>query len=387
VSAEGERLSCWAVTHPGVEAVTARELQGLGLVPTASEPGGVAFDADLGGLYAANLHLRTASRVLVRAADDFRAASFAELERRAKRVPWTRFVAPGGAVRFRVTSRKSKLYHQDAVAERLAGALQAAVPGASVVARAADEEAHEEGVQLVVVRLFRDRVTVSVDASGALLHRRGYRLAVAKAPLRETLAAAMLLAAGWDADGGAPLVDPFCGSGTIPIEAALLARRIAPGLARDFAFRRWPGFDAALWGRLVDEARAAVRPAPGPIVAADRDAGAVDAARANAARAGVLDDIELRRAPLSALVPPARPGCVVTNPPYGARVGERLRLRDLYAQLGNLARARLAGWRVAMLSPHADLEHQTRLAFRPLFDTNNGGIHVRLVAADLPPEA
>src|SRR5690606_21549021 len=144
----------------------------------------------------------------------------------------------------------------------------------------------DEG-QLVVVRFLRDECLVSADASGALLHRRGYRRAVAKAPLRETLAAAMLTAVGWD--GSVPLVDPFCGSGTIPIEAALIARRIAPGIAsaelapRAFAFERWPSFEAGTWSEVVVSARAEVRDATRhPIRGSDRDAGAIAAARANA---------------------------------------------------------------------------------------------------------
>ena len=150
------------------------------------------------------------------------------------------------------------------------------------------------------MRLFRDECTVSADASGELLHRRGYRLATAKAPLRETLAAAMLVGTGWD--GSAPLIDPMCGSGTIPIEAALLARRMPPGMTRRFAFMRWPGHDRAAWERLVEQARERALPrAPAPILGSDRDAGAVAASVANAERAGVAGDVEWRRAAISAI--------------------------------------------------------------------------------------
>src|SRR5690606_37236797 len=173
------------------------------------------------------------SRVLVRVAT-FRARTFAELERRAGRVAWDRWVGAGRAVRLRVTSRKSRLYHTGAIAERIIGQIErVAGPLAHVsTGSASDDEADgAEGrdEQLFIVRFLRDECTISVDTSGELLHRRGYRQALAKAPLRETIAAAMLLASGWD--GRSPLVDPFCGSGTIPIEAALLACRIPPGLA------------------------------------------------------------------------------------------------------------------------------------------------------------
>jgi putative N6-adenine-specific DNA methylase len=370
----GPRLTCYAVAAPGLEAFVAGELRALAgryeIELGDPEHGGVEFRTDRAGLYAANLHLRIASRVLVRIGE-FHAAAFAELERHARRLPWKQFLAPGRGIDFRVTSRKSRLYHQEAVAERLEQAARAST------GEAAGPAAEP---QQFVVRLFRDRCTVSADASGALLHRRGYRLATARAPLRETLAAAMLAASAWD--GAHPLMDPFCGSGTIPIEAALLARRIVPGLGRSFACLTWPEFDARSWSAVVEAARAAVLPGPAaPILGSDRDAGAIEAATANAARAGVAADIEWRRAAVSAIAPPSGTGWMVTNPPYGVRVGERLRLRDLYAQLGNVARRCCPGWTIAFLSSHPELEHHTRLDPVPLFATDNGGIRVRLVQA------
>jgi putative N6-adenine-specific DNA methylase len=288
-------------------------------------------------------------------------------------LPWDEFVGDGQGVEFRVTSRKSRLYHQDAVAERLQ---------AAVVMRASGAAPDDRGPapQEFVVRLFRDQCTVSADASGELLHRRGYRLETAKAPLRETLAAAMLAGAGWRAT--APLLDPLCGSGTIPIEAAMVARRIPPGIARNFAFERWPGFDRRVWSTVLESARERILPlSPVRLLGSDRDPGAVHAAAANAERAGVGDDIEWRRAAISAIEPPPAPGWVVTNPPYGVRVGDRARLRDLYAQLGNVLRAKCPGWEVAMLTAHPALEGQVRLGLEPRFSTENGGLRVRLMRA------
>jgi putative N6-adenine-specific DNA methylase len=362
---------CYAATHPGIERITARELEALGVSPGASEPGGVAFSSDLETLISANLHLRTASRVLVRVGT-FRARTFPELERHAGRLPWREYLPEGLPVAFAITSRKSRLYHQGAIAERLLRVIGGE--------RGAAESTDEDTAQLFVVRAVRDEFTVSADSSGALLHRRGYRRAAGKAPLRETLAAAMLLALGWD--GSVPLIDPFCGSGTIPIEAALIARRMPPGQARRFAFERWPGVDAALIERVRDAAvKRALPHAAVPILGSDRDAGAIEAAGANAARAGVSGDIEFHRRPLSALEIPDARGLLLTNPPYGVRVGERRPLRDLYAQLGNISRQRLPGWEVALLAAHAELIAQTRLSFRTIFDTTNGGLPVRLVAA------
>lgn len=366
------KLACFAVAAPGLEPLVSEELRALAVLYSLDidppEAGGIGFRTDTAGLYAANLHLRIASRILVRVGA-FHASEFHELERHAGRLPWEAFVAPGRPVEFRVTSRKSKLYHQDAVAERLTASVAARVPGAW---------GEKAPPQEFVVRLFRDECTVSADASGDLLHRRGYRLESSKAPLRETLASAMLAGAGWDRT--APLLDPMCGSGTIPIEAALLARRMPPGLGRGYAFERWPGFDANRWEAVRAAARERILPGPaGPLQGSDRDAGAVAAAAANAERAGVDGDIEWRRAAISAIEPPAIPGWVVTNPPYGVRVGERRRLRDLYAQLGNVLRRRCPRWQLALLSAHAELERQTGIALTPAFSTENGGIRVRLM--------
>lgn len=387
----GEPFRYFAITAPGLAALAAAELKALGVAgAVVSDDAGVEWSGTHEQLYAANLHLRTASRIVLRLRT-FTARAFWELEKQARRVPWETVVAPGTPVAFRVTSRKSKLYHEGAIAERLAEAVTRAVPSVTVLAGSApaddDDVAGADDAdppQLFVVRVLRDRFTLSADTSGALLHRRGYRLATAKAPLRETLAAAMLLASGWDRR--APLVDPFCGSGTIPIEAALLARRIPPGLAgpdhapRRYAFQRWPDFDAALWGDVVARAREAILPAaPGPILGSDRNGGAIRAARSNAERAGVDGDLALDTRTLSAVEPPPGPGWIVTNPPYGVRIGERRELFDLYAALGRIARERFAGWSIALLSADAALEARTGLSLDEALRTRNGGIGVRVV--------
>jgi len=366
------------VTSPGLEAITQRELAALGVTPAARvEPGAIPVRVPLSTLYTLNLSLRTASRITVLGAN-FRARTFAELERRAKAVPWDEWLEDDTRVRLRVTCRKSRLYHSDAVAERVAEAIVARTR-ARMATDASNDDEETAADQLILVRLLRDECTIRLDTSGAHLHRRGYRQAVAKAPLRETLAAAMLLAAEWNV--GAPLVDPFCGSGTIAIEGALLARNIAPGINREFAFTKWPNFDGASWNATRDSARAVERDsASAPILAADRDEGAIDATRANAERAGVLEDIDARCQPLSALDPPATPGWLVTNPPYGVRVGERERLRDLYAVLGRLARERLSAWHIALLSAHPELDAQLAVPLVETLRTTNGGLNVRLVA-------
>jgi putative N6-adenine-specific DNA methylase len=382
-------LSLFAITAPGLEAICAAELRALGIAGVP-EPGGVAWEGGADDLMRANLWLRTASRVVVRAAA-FRARSFIELERHARKVPWERWVARGRPVRLRVTSKKSKLYHEGAIAERLLGFIDDRVGGigAGTAEKGPEDDAAEAvDAQLFVVRVARDEVTISADASGALLHLRGYRQALAKAPLRETLGAAMLLGSGWRGDS--PLVDPMCGSGTIPIEAALIARNVAPGLAsagrepRAFAFTAWPGFDADAWSRVVAEAREAERPSSAAIQGSDRDAGAIDAARSNVERAGVGEDVSFEVRPLSAIEAPGGTGLLIANPPYGVRVGDSDALRNLYAALGRVAREKLPGWTVALLSADRKLEGQVGLPFGEVFRTSNGGIPVRLVTAPIP---
>lgn len=372
-------LRCFAIAAPGLESVVARELTALGEHPRI-EDGGVAWDGDERSALRANLWLRTASRVLVRVAR-FKAKEFYELERHAKRIAWQEYLRPQDTAEFRVTARKSKLYHSDAIAERLLSALgsrldtQNPKPKAQSPKPQSPPPTTESRAQLFVVRVVRDEFEVSADASGELLHMRGYRQAIGKAPLRETLGAALLLAAGYD--GAVALLDPFCGSGTIPIEAALIARRIAPGLQRTFAIERWPVFYPPVSKALREEAATRqLAKAPAPIVGADRDAGVIEASRANAERAGVAGDIGFVRRALSAMDPLEPGSLIATNPPYGVRVGKEADVRDLYAQFGNVLGKKASGSTVAMYLPDAHLGAQTGLTFEVLYKTSNGGLPI-----------
>jgi len=382
--AAGGQHGCFAIIAPGLEPLALAEAVSLGLPASLAEGGGgIEWRGDLTSVLRANLGLRIASRVVVRVAQ-FEATSFAELEREARRIAWGRVIPAGSTVRFRVTCKKSRLYHSDAVAQRIADAIVRALPGTRVEGASGragedDEETTGDAGQLLIVRMFHDQCTVSADSSGDLLHRRGYRQAATRAPMRETIAAALLAASGWD--GVAPLVDPLCGSGTIPIEAALRARGIAPGSERHFAVERWAGLSAAAAARvrvaMASDARAS---APGLIAGSDRDAGAVASAMANAARAGVAADLTLTEGAISALsLPAGPPGWVVSNPPYGVRVGDADRVRDLWARLGSVLRARGRGWHVALLSPDPALERQLGLATTVSATTMNGGLPVRLI--------
>ncbi|MBI5583748.1 MAG: class I SAM-dependent RNA methyltransferase [Deltaproteobacteria bacterium] len=382
-------MDFYVVCTPGLEPYTAWELKSLGLkvdllsLPVRSpdvrdgageESGGIAFQGTLKDLYRANLHLRTAGRVLVRFGS-FKAASFAELRHQAARLPWEQFLTAGRPVALRVACHKSRLYHQAAVAERVIGALGDRLGQPPPVRKAAEED-DGTGPQLIFVRLVENHCRISLDSSGPLLHRRGYRLATAKAPLRETLACGMLLASGWEPVS--PLLDPFCGSGTIAIEGALLALNKAPGRNRTFSFMDWPAFSKETWQALLAEAGRGRRAREPLIQASDRDRGAVRAARENAERAGVADRIVFSCRAVSDVEPPPGPGWVVTNPPFGLRVSPRNDLRNLYAVLGKILQTKCPGWQVALLGPDRRLVGQTGLRFAEKAAFRTGGLAVKL---------
>ncbi|PKN92713.1 MAG: hypothetical protein CVU44_13725 [Chloroflexi bacterium HGW-Chloroflexi-6] len=374
---------CYAVTAPGLWTLSAQELDALGALPAGlpavstglsraeADPGGVEFRADLAMLYRSNLHLRTTNRVLVRLGNFYYARTFTELRAGAARLAWERYLSPGQPVQIRVTCHKSKLYHSDAVAERIGLAIADRLGQVSPLQKGIDSQA-----QLVLARLVNDQITISIDSSGANLHRRGYRLATAKAPLRETLAAATVLACGWDKSS--PLIDPFCGSGTIPIEAALMALKIPPGIKRRFAFMDWPIFDEKVWQAVKKEAQAGPRPTPPILLASDRDQGAIRMAIENAERAGVADYIQFEAQAVSSIEPPQQPGWMITNPPYGQRVSSNKDLRNLYAQLGNVLRATCPNWQVGILCSDRLLLGQTGLSLDTSLRLINGGLPVIL---------
>jgi putative N6-adenine-specific DNA methylase len=366
----------FASAAPGLETILGQEADRLSLPGWRVEAGGVSFSGDLEAMYRANLHLRTASRVLLRLGS-FGAKGFDELRKKAARLEWGRGLKPGQPVTLHVTCHKSRLYHSQAVAERIAGTIGDSLGKITPMVKTQGEE-DSSPAQLILVRLDHDQCTISLDSSGELLHRRGYRLETAKAPLRETLAAGMLLASGWDAQH--PLLDPFCGSGTIAIEAACMALNIAPGSRRRFAFMEWPGFDRRLWSKLVERSLSTQKNSSDtPIIqASDRDAGAIHSAHANAKRAGVLESIQFACRAFSTIEPPDGPGWVVTNPPYGLRVSAEKDLRNLYAQLGKVLRLTCQGWQAAILCNDSTLLGHSGLKLDTSFSTVNGGVKVRL---------
>ncbi len=335
----------------------AGELAALGAAGTIVA-GGVELEGDLATVARLNLRLQTASRVLVRLGE-LHARDFARLRRGAAELPWET-VLPGDAEPdFAITTHRCRLFHTGAIAERLRGAIEDRLgprgTGGGAPAR-------------FIVRGQDDRFLVSADSSGELLHRRGYRLDAAPAPLRETLAAGVLRLAGYTPE--TPLVDPTCGSGTFVIEAGLLATGRPPGAGRDFAFQAWPGCTPDLLEAILAEVP--TRSAPAPLLGADLDAGAVENARRNAARAGIAATFVHGDAARLEL-PEGPAGLIVSNPPYGRRLrAAEAVYRALAALLG-----RRPGWRLAVLTPDARL---ARLCGRPerVIPLQNGGLRVGL---------
>lgn len=339
------------------------------------EQGGMEFEGPLSHVYLANLHIRTASRVTIRLGE-FIAITFAELRKKASKLDWEKYLIPGQKVMIRAVCHKSRLYHSDAVAERVQGAIDD-----HFSASGKNVENSTEG-QLILIRIVNDNCTISIDSSGDLLHKRGYKQAVSKAPLRENLAAGMILSSGWDALS--PLIDPFCGSGTIPIEAALLARKIAPGINRAFRFFDWPCHDISMWNEIHDLSKKQIQPGASEIFGFDRDTGAIEMAKANAARAGQKAMIQFISQTISFLESPGTPGWIITNPPYGVRVSENKDLRDLYARFGSLLREQFKGWRVCLLTSDVKLTASLGLD-KPMKEIKllNGGIPVKMITISL----
>lgn len=354
---------------PGLEPFLAGEAAAIGLPSPRAVPGGVILAGGWPEVWRANLHLRGASRVLARIAS-FRALHLAQLDKRARKVPWPAILPPGTPVRLDVTTRASRIYHAGAARERIAHAL------ADALGTPPAEDAPD--AITLKVRIDDDLCTISLDTSGEPLHRRGHKQEVNAAPLRETLAALLLRAAGYT--GTEPVLDPMCGSGTFPIEAAEIAAGLAPGRTRSFAFERLVPFDPAAWAALKAGAGAGTSATPLRFHGSDRDAGAIAMSRANAARAGVSGRTSFTLSPISALArPEGPPGLVIANPPYGTRLGDAKELRPLYAALGETMRTRFRGWRVAVLTTDPALAQATGLPFAPPGPVvPHGGLKVRL---------
>ncbi len=363
---------------PGVEPLLHAEMQALALSKVERQVGGCYFEGSLFDAMRANLWLRTAVRVLLRVAR-FGADDEATLYKGVQEVDWSRYVGADGTLSVDASSTMSKLDHTLFVAQRTKDAICDQFRESAGKRPSVDRSDADLGI---FVHLVRDRCTVLIDTSGQSLHKRGWRRVQGRAPLSETLAAAVVLASGWDRRQ--PLVDPFCGSGTILVEAALIAANTAPGSFRkQFAFERWPGHEADAWQRLRDDAFAAQRPLPKlRLVGLDVDPKALGGARENAIAAGVSERIDLEQGDAREFDP--RPGwnaAIVSNPPYGERIGRDV--ERLLASFGKVLASRASGSRLALLLPAGTA---TTLGLPNLSTTPlaNGGIPCELAIGEIP---
>ena len=345
------RIELIAPCHFGLEAVLKREILDLGYEISSVEDGRVTFQGDAEAVCRANIFLRTAERVLLKVGS-FQAVSFEELFEKTKALPWEAYIPKDG--KFWVTkasSVKSRLFSPSDI--------QSVMKKAMV--RRLQEHYHmewfpEDGPEYPVrVFLMKDQVTVGIDTSGASLHKRGYREVSGKAPITETLAAALIMLTPWRGDR--ILVDPFCGSGTFPIEAAMMAANIAPGMNRSFTAEKWTNLiPKKLWYDTVDEAGDLIRePEETDIQGYDADEDVIRIARRNAAEAGVEHMIHFQRRDVRDLSHPRKYGFIITNPPYGERLEDKKDLPELYRAFGESFR-HLETWSAYMITSYEDAE-------------------------------
>ncbi len=369
----------FATTAKGIENVLAEEMKRIGITDTSIEKGGVRFSGDLRTCYQANLWLRTAHRILIPLAE-FCCETPQHLYDGVRSLNWHEHLNPEMTLAVDSKLRDSSITHSGFAALKAKDAIVDSIR--DHFGRRPDVDAQDPDLR-INIHISHDRCTVSLDSSGNSLDKRGYRLDTGEAPLRETLAAALIELSGWD--GTIPLVDPMCGSGTISIEAALKALRRPPGVRRGkYGFQRWPTFDHAIWKTLVKEAGdQALDKILSPILGFDISSGAIEAARRNACRAGVDKIITFARRDIAALIPPAPPGVLIFNPPYGVRLGEMEALKILYKGIGDVMKQRCKGYTAYLFTGNPELGKWVGLKTSRRTVLFNGPIECRLLKYEL----
>ena len=379
----------FATAPRGIASLLRDEVLALGADGAKEQPAGVAFGGDLQLAYRACLWSRTANRVLLAVAE-FPAPDPEALYAGIRRVDWSAHLEPSGSLAVDFNTTHSAITHSHFGALKVKDAVVDQFRDASGTRPSVDTARPDLRIN---VHLHRDRASVAIDLSGDSLHRRGYRQRGVAAPLKENLAAAILLRAGWPqiASNGGSLLDPMCGSGTLPIEAALIAADIAPGQSRDhYGFLGWRGHQPALWETLLAEAeerrRRGLAQMP-RILGYDTDPEAIEAARANLTAAGLAEVVEIERRELAALdALPGPAGLVVVNPPYGERLGDTDRLATLYAELGRRLRDQFSGWKAAVFTGNPELAKNMGLRARRLHPMYNGAIPCKLLRFEVEPQ-
>ncbi|MGD9367895.1 MAG: RNA methyltransferase [Desulfobacteraceae bacterium] len=370
----GRRHDYFAVTLPGFERLCADELTRLSdtIRITGIAIGGVSFSGRLTDVYRTNLQVRTAGRLLMRLAR-FKATNFQQLEKQIQKIPWELYLPWGTVPVFHITTSHSRLYHSGAIAERI---------GENISAQWSEQgatPARSEN-QALFIRLQDDGVTVSLDCSGAPLYRRGIKTHAARAPLRETTAAGILLSAGYRRDR--PLVDPMCGAGTFSLEAAMMAKKIPPGLFRDFAFMQWPAFRPRQWAYLKKSASEKTKSFPRTVIwASDADGRAVAGLKDCVSDYGFEDAVSVFQADFFRLRPEkisAQKGLVVLNPPYGRRLSAEGDGENAYKEIAAKLKKDFKGWKAALLVPKEGLARQLGLPLKSV-SLSHGGLQLTLL--------
>lgn len=366
-----------AKTFEGFEEILARELRDLGAEDIDLIKRGIHFSGDKKLLYMANYNCRTALRILV-PLSSFRASTDAMLYDGVRAIPWEKFLDFRGKFAIDSVISYSTFTHsgyvslkaKDAVADRFRDKF----------GKRPDVDNNDPDLR-VNVHIFREECTVSIDSSGASLHLRGYRRAQTEAPINEVLAAGLILMSGWD--GKTPFLDPMCGSGTILIEAALIAGRVPPGYYRPlFGFERWKDFDRRLWDRVKRECEEAISEPTAPIIGYDRDEKAILASQANIDEAGVEQFVKVEQADFTTASPPWRSGFLLTNPPYG----ERIKVEDLkqfYKDIGDVLKQKYAGYTAWLLGSNEEAMKFIGLRPSRRIRVMNGPLECRLAKFEL----
>lgn len=343
------KIELIATSTFGLEAVVKRELLDLGFDDVQVADGKVVFTGDESAISKANLWLRTADRILLKMGQ-FQALSFEELFEKTKALPWEDWISADGKFTVTGNSVKSQLF---------------SVPDCQAIVKKAVVEKlkqkyridwfPETGAEFTIkVSLLKDMATLTIDTSGTGLHKRGYREQANQAPLKETIASAMIQLSFWNKDR--TLLDPFCGSGTIPIEAALIGKNIAPGLNRSFASEKWPCLDQTIWKQARKEAFQAIKYDTSlNILASDISPQAIELAKNNALEAGVDDCITFETKPVSQLNLKDNYGVMICNPPYGARIGEEKEVKEIYQTMGKIFKP-YKTWSVYVITSDEEFE-------------------------------
>jgi 23S rRNA (guanine2445-N2)-methyltransferase / 23S rRNA (guanine2069-N7)-methyltransferase len=385
-----EKFKLFATTPKGLELLLVDELRALGAEDAAEKLAGVTFSGDLALAYKACLWSRLANRILLNLAN-VPAATPEELYAGVQTIAWDEHIALDGTFAVHFVTSHSNITHTLYGAQKVKDAI---VDQFREKSGSKPNVEREQPQVSVYIYLHRNEASINLDLSGESLHKRGYRLSTGEAPLKENLAAAILLRAGWPAlaNAGGTLLDPMCGSGTLLIEAALLAGDIAPGLARNyFGFLGWKKHQPTLWQGLITDAEKraeqGLKSLP-TMVGYDHDAHAIKIAFENIERAGLRGNIHVEKRELEGFVPKpnAKPGLVVVNPPYGERLGEEQELQALYTGLGERLKQYFNGWHAAVFTGNPDLGKEMGLRAKRYYALFNGALPCKLLLFDIQAE-